>query len=233
MQKALSELPEEEAALTRAETLLRALGVKSEEKMRSLVSYFFKDSPQGGLATELMDREDLPGELRLLFKSPDDENELTQIIRPEDVIAAVRAFVDDAADGPQVLGGTSTVPANVEEARRGGRRRLQTLQNYWNQLSQVVGDEAVGVWKQLEQDLQVYKQILHHRVDRIAEVDALSKKNAELKRLLNQYLGARSNDFLQVPPAQTMRLRPVAESSSATAKGKSLKTKKILMSRTG
>jgi len=238
VQKTLAELPEEEAALSRAETLLRALGVKSEERMRMLVSYFFKDeNPHLGQrkstnGADQFEGEELPGELRLLFNSPEDEAELSQMIRPEDVIAAVKAFVDDVADGPNVLGSAGT--PHIDEAKRGGRKRLQSLQHYWGQLSQVVGDDSVAVWRQLEKDLLVYKQILQQRTDRISEVDALARRNAELKKLLNQYLGARSNEFLQIPPAQTMRLRPVGVGSATASKvaTKPMKGKKVLMSTT-
>ena len=45
VQKSLSELPDEEADLSRAETVLRTLGVKSEERLAALVNYFFRVSP--------------------------------------------------------------------------------------------------------------------------------------------------------------------------------------------
>eukprot|EP01041_Mallomonas_annulata_P003995 gene3995-7959_t len=235
VQQALEELHDEEATLARAENLLRALGIRSEDRMRGLVSYFFKDSQSGWANAEASgEGEELPGEHRLLFNSPEDEMDLKQIIRPEDVIAAVKAFVDDAADGAGPVLGSAVAPVG-DDATKGGRKRLQHLQYYWSQVSQVVGDDSVMIWRQLEQNLQNYKHILNKRQSQIEEVDALSRKNAELKRLLNQYLGDRKNEFLQVPPAQTMRIRPVTQTFAATATNaaatsKGVKTKTILMS---
>jgi hypothetical protein len=61
----------------------------------------------------------------------------------------------------------------------------------------------------------------------IAEVDALTLRNAELKKLLNNYLGdTRTNGALQVPPAQVMRVRPSATAHlQMGAKGKILLSK--------
>jgi len=231
VQQALSELPEEEAVLSRAENLLRALGVKSEERLRSLVSYFFRDSGQQHSWTSTNGEiEEIPGELRLLFNNPDEEADLKKIIRPEDVIGAVKAFVDDVTDGPQVLGGGNALTTSTaDDVTKGGKKRLQGLQLYWGQLAQVVSDESAAVWRQLEKDLILYKDVLAKREMHIAEVDALSRKNTELKRVLNQYLGSRSNEFLQVPPAQTMRIRPLNELGGTGLKT-SKPTKKILMS---
>lgn len=199
IQQALADMPDEEATLTRAETLLRSLGVKSETRMKTLVSHFFQDAA----AVD----EELPGEKALLLNAEDDDMELKHIIRPEDVIAAVRAFVEEAAES--AAGGAGPV-AGVEDATSGaGKKRTNKQQLYWEQLAQVVNDESVSVWRQLEKDLVLHKDMLSKRSAKIAEVDSLSRKNAELKRLLNQYLGARNNDFLQVPPAQTMRIRPI------------------------
>jgi hypothetical protein len=41
LQDTLSKLPPEEVTLGKAEALLRALGVKSEDQVKQLVSYFF------------------------------------------------------------------------------------------------------------------------------------------------------------------------------------------------
>lgn len=206
VQQALADMPEEEATLARAETLLRSLGVKSEGRMRALVSHFFQDATPA--------EEGLPGEKALLLNAEEDDVDLKHIIRPEDVISAVRAFVDEAAES--AAGGAGPV-VGVEDGTSGGKKRANKQQLYWEQLAQVVNDDSVAVWRQLEKDLVLHKDILSKRASKIAEVDALGRKNAELKRLLNLYLGARSNDFLQVPPAQTMRIRPINRDLSSSA----------------
>ena len=66
-----------------------------------------------------------------------------------------------------------------------------------------MNDDSVAVWRQLEQDSINAKEMLEKRAGAIREVDALTKQNAELKSLLNHYLGDNvTNAAYRVPPAQ-------------------------------
>lgn len=78
---------------------------------------------------------------------------------------------------------------------------------YWDQLSQVVSDESITVWTQLEKDCENLKEVLTRRANLVETVDTLSARNAELKTTLNRYLGDKSNQYFQVPPGQTIRVR--------------------------
>ena len=99
---------------------------------------------------------------------------------------------------------------NSQEEIRVAQRRLQSMRNYWLQLAQIVSDDTTGVWKQLEGDCVTVKELLEKRTNTIAEVDALTAQNAELKALLNQYLGDTvTNAAYRVPPAQVMKVRDV------------------------
>ena len=91
---------------------------------------------------------------------------------------------------------------------RVGQKRLNSMRNFWIQLSNVVNDDSVDVWGQMETNYGGLKDLLVKRASSIAEVDSLNGRNAELKTLLNQYLGdANVNRGLLVPPAQVMRVR--------------------------
>lgn len=241
VEESLQSLSDAEAEISRAEALLRALGIKNADKMNALMGYFFRDPNAGskkpnavtGVGGPRLDADDLstvqgeegdehlegswvPGEVSSEIQ------ELKLMIKPEDVIGAVRAYMDDAADAIPLLGGAKSRDAGGG----GGRRKARHMKAYWNQLSQIVPDDSVGVWKQLETNCKNYKEILERRAKAVDEVDALATKNAELKRQLNQYLGDRSNDFLQVPPAQTMRIVTGANANSGGP------TKNVLMSKT-
>ena len=136
------------------------------------------------------------------------------MISPNDVIAAVKVYIEDstvAAGGATAGGATGT---KGEDAQRIGQKILQNMRNYWEQLSQVVSDETCSVWKQLETDAITLKEQLVQRSKAIHEVDTLNEKNAALKKLLNEYLGDKKNDYLQVPPAQTMRVRNLGMSKA-------------------
>merc|ERR1719473_844206 len=120
-------------------------------------------------------------------------NEIIEMISPESMIAAIRAFMDDTG-GPDDLGSARIQGKGADEGTL-GKKKMNSIQNYWSQLSQVVSDESVDVWRQLEKDAMNYKDILSKRAQSVAEVDSLVAQNAELKRVLNQYLGDGSNDL--------------------------------------
>ena len=65
------------------------------------------------------------------------------------------------------------------------------------------------MWKQLEKQLISYNEVLQTRSNCIGEVTSLREQNMQLKGLLNQYLNARVNDELIVPPTDTIHLAMV------------------------
>lgn len=211
----IESLPEDEAALVKAEGILKILGVKSESKMAALVDYFFGDTKEGGIVISQRDHEsqieEVDGEHQIA-QSPEDYIELRDMLTAEDVIKACKTFIEDVSDAP-----TGTAANQSEGA---SKRRQQALKAYWDNLSQVVSDETVEVWDQLEKDCEKLGEIITRRAGAIQQVDSLTAKNAKLKRLLNQYLGDRKNDYMQIPPAQTMRVRDVGN-----GKGKKLGSK--------
>ena len=84
------------------------------------------------------------------------------------------------------------------------------MKNFWEQLANVVSDDSVEVWEQMEKNYASLKELLIKRSNSISEVDTYNRRNAELKNLLNTYLGDASvNQGMQVPPAQVMRVRDV------------------------
>lgn len=216
----------EDANLTRAESMLKALGVKNQQRLDSLLSFFFKDTavaqPVNGFPAkaklagdtsaieEEMDEEEL-----LLHYASGDISELKKMIRPEQVIAAVKSYIEDVS----LEGAFGAAPGvrgkKVDEEQRIGQKRLNSMRSYWHQLCQVVSEDSVEVWRQLERDSVGLKELLVKRAAGIAEVDSLARKNVELKRLLNQYLGdANVNNYMMVPPAHVMKVRDVAVPSS-------------------
>lgn len=243
LQQSLDDVPAGEAELSRAEAMLRALGVKNEEKVAQLIQYFFKDHDQGcnveletfgekavqydefGLV--IPNDEEPEGEMAdedLLLHFPNEDLEdLREVINPESVMAAIRAFMDDVAEGENTVNlGTTGAPRAVSKGGdEAGRKKGNNIQNYWTQLSQIVSDESVSVWNQLEIDLKNYKDILTKRAQSISEVDDLAAQNIELKRVLNQYLGDPANEKFCIPPSQTMRVN----SKPAKPRGKALMSK--------
>lgn len=233
VRESLESLPDDEADLSRAETMLKALGVKSEEKLNTLVNYFFRGREDSQLESALEEEGDFENELALLLNNPPEEvSTLKDMIRPEDVISAVKAYIEDMSVEAGPVGVTSAVTGGTkvtQEEIRIAQKRLASMRNYWNQLSQVVNDDTVGVWKQLEYDSHNLREMLNKRATAISEVDDLTRRNAELKSLLNQYLGdSVTNSAFKVPPSQVMKVREVTQvkgnSSNKTGKTKFSKT---------
>ena len=81
---------------------------------------------------------------------------------------------------------------------------------------------------QLEKDCENLKEVLTRRSTLIQNVDSLSARNVELKSTLNRYLGDRSNQYFQIPPGQTIRVRSSVGKGSlklGDMKGKDPKSK--------
>ena len=242
VQRSIDEIPDEKSSdLGSAEAMLRALGINSEEKVVLLMNYFFTDNVQGCMVEmegegDALPKEDevdgfgepiqsrLYGEDDLALNFPgEDMDELRVMISPESVMGAIKAFLDDTVVSAS-LGATK----KEDPGGAGAKKKANSIQTYWTQLSQVVSDDSVGVWSQLESDIKNYKDILKKRKDTIAEVDDLTVQNDELKRVLNQYLGDQKNEMFCIPPSQTMRVNKVV---NPTTKGKTGKGP-VLMSKT-
>lgn len=234
VQRSIDEIPDDRKSdLTTAEAMLRALGIKSEEKVVMLMNYFFTDNVHGCMVEMEQGGEALPqiedeidefgdpvqprlyGEDDLALNFPgEDLEELRVMISPESVMGAIKAFLDDTAVETDAVS-ASLGAAKKEDPAGGTKKKSNSIQNYWTQLSQVVSDESVSVWNQLETDILNYKDILKKRKDNIAEVDDLRVQNDELKRVLNQYLGDQKNEMFCIPPSQTMRVNKVVKSTKA------------------
>ena len=170
VQESINSLPDEEAEIQRAESLLKALGIKNEDKLKSLIAYFFQD--RSGSSTSESQAE-FEMEIQTLHNAPDDIYELRDLIRAEDVIQAISMFIEDTTDTNVGAAGATAVGKDP----LGGKRKQQALKLYWDQLSQVVSDEAVAVWVQLERDCMNMKEVLNRRTELVETVDALAKKN--------------------------------------------------------
>jgi dynein regulatory complex protein 1 len=224
IRETLESLPNDEADISRAETMLKALGVRNEDKLNTLVNYFFKSGKNDdSLESALEEEGDFENELCLLLNNaPEEVAHLKDMIRPEDVISAVKAYIEDMSVEAGPVGVTSAVTGGTkvtQEEIRIAQKRLASMRNYWTQLSQVVSDDTVSVWNQLEFDCQNLREMLSKRAAAVSEVDSLTAKNAELKSLLNHYLGdAVTNSAFKVPPAQTMKVKQITHLKTAAKK---------------
>mmetsp|Transcript_9485 Transcript_9485/g.27918 ORF Transcript_9485/g.27918 Transcript_9485/m.27918 type:complete len:710 (-) Transcript_9485:100-2229(-) len=210
VREAIESMPAADGEISQAEALLQALGVTDEGALANLIPYFFntvapKDEYGAEFATEL------PLELQEV------------LISPEHVIKAVRRYVEDRSGAAAELekaanaGGGDDAANDEEDKNLAGRQavaaRVKAQQEkrdaeaaFWHRLSGVISEPATNSWKALESQMQRYNRMLKDRAEAIEDVDCLKDQNAQLKLLLNQYLGAPVNDELVIPPSQTIRL---------------------------
>jgi len=202
VKKALHDMDEDKAAVVRADSLLKALGVETQADVEKLLAYFFSD-------------------VGLPLGDDEEANELMQLksldlcIKPDNVISVIKQFVQDRSDrtdsdvrlgGKKVSAATAMEQAahDAEEARRERNRREE--REFWERMANVIPDKTYRVWGALEKGLLKYNETLKGRSDTIDAVGQLEQQNKELKSLLSQYLGARVNDDLIVPPTQMIRV---------------------------
>ncbi|KAI8917106.1 sperm tail-domain-containing protein [Powellomyces hirtus] len=200
LQKLLSPLHTSEQSLMRLDSIFKALGVESMDDIETLMTYFFKQS-----------------------KSEDGSEEM-ELIGPNDVVPAVRRFLDDKKAGkssginPAAIGmvddDVESIDSEVEsepevEQNPATTRasRSQSLREYWHRMANVINDDQHRVWTAVHTAMSHYNAELVARYALTQEIDAIQRQNEELKGLLRQYMVARVNADLQVPPAKILMLQ--------------------------
>ena len=226
VKEALDALPPDEAELAQAESMLRALGVRDEADVAALTRFFFPPGGSGGAADAGADGADAPADAPAAAPgegdagedapaaAPDALSQIKEMIAPNDVIRAVHAFVNERNAALAGAGGRKSAAAAAAAAAAGDASALVAQQEaeekeYWARMSGVISEPTYLVWKQLEKQLISYNEVLQTRSNCIGEVTSLREQNMQLKGLLNQYLNARVNDELIVPPTDTIHLAMV------------------------
>jgi len=65
----------------------------------------------------------------------------------------------------------------------GRERKMERI--YWAQMTKILSDQKLGVWRALDKALSGYYQLLVDRQNLIEETGLLNQQNEELKTLLN------------------------------------------------
>merc|ERR1740123_1058392 len=91
------------------------------------------------------------------------------------------------------------------EADRKARRRREE-RKFWDRMGHVIPDMNYRVWKALDAFLRRYYELLQKRAKAIDGAVNMQKQNEELKQLLDEYLGSKVNEELQVPPTHVIRV---------------------------
>ena len=111
------------------------------------------------------------------------------MISAEDVVDAVQNFLEDmSAEAP-----TSAQPSaggKSADDDRIGQKRLHSMKNFWTQLSNVVSDESVEVWEQMEKNYSNLKELLIKRSKSIARGGQVQPAQCRIEEVV-EYLPGR------------------------------------------
>ena len=120
-----------------------------------------------------------------------------------DLVAAATKFAEaeNIAKSGGSGGKNQTQPVGDESSPAPRKTKEQLEKEYWENMSNAVGEKNFRVWSQLERSMERYREMLMKRRDSLRDAESLREQNDELRGLLSQYLSSSVNDELMVPPA--------------------------------
>ncbi|KAJ3100129.1 hypothetical protein HDU97_002461 [Phlyctochytrium planicorne] len=148
------------------------------------------------------------------------------LIHPNDVIKSIRRFVEDQraerindmskrkskafdmggaffdlkgeeeVEGEEDADGASQVKTS--------KTKSELQKEYWDKMANILDDKSYRIWTAVYAAMEKYNDLLSQRWQETQEIGSIMQQNEELKGLLRQYMSAKVNDELQVPPTQIM-----------------------------
>ena len=215
------------AAQLRAESVLRALGVRDAPSFDSFVAAMTMDASSSKKETRAsQDEQRRASTSRRKSVGASGSASAAAAAAPEaaiflpdydDVVPRLIAFAESekgASAGGRALAAlkAANAAASAEEGTPGEAKeeedkpkprksRAELEAAFWQRQAGVIGAKPARAWSALERGLVQYLETLTKRKDALEQTAALAKQNEELRGLLRQYLGADVNDALIVPPS--------------------------------
>ncbi|XP_064652139.1 dynein regulatory complex protein 1-like [Lineus longissimus] len=129
------------------------------------------------------------------------KSEATELIHPNEVVRALRAFVED--NKKPVRDHKKSVAFKIAS---GEERDDSEDTAYWYNYMALLPPKREELWDALLEGLEKYSETLTSRSTLITETDALRQQNAELRMLLHQYINSKVNAELEIPPTRVLQL---------------------------
>lgn len=178
-------LQQEQRDVLQIDALLRYIGVESQEDVDLLVSIFYHGQ---------------------------DEDDEALIVEADDVLQVLKEFIQekenlriqDVAPDKKKKARTQNLSSESDADKKARRRREE--RKFWERMGHVIPDINFRVWKALDVFLKRYYDLLQKRSKAIDSAVNMQRQNEELKHLLDQYLGSKVNEELQVPPTHVIRV---------------------------
>merc|ERR1712185_406755 len=192
----MADLSAEQKDVLQIDAILRYIGVESQEDVDLLVNLFFQGQDD--------DEE-------ILYVDADDVLKLLK----DFIVEKENLRIADVAPDKKKKNRTQQVGSESEADRKARRRREE--RKFWERMGHVVPDMNFRVWKALDLFLQKYYGSLDARAKSIDAAVNMQKQNEELKQLLDQYLGSKVTEDLQVPPTHVIRVASMAADHAKAA----------------
>jgi len=181
----IQSIPQEQKDVVQIDAILRYIGVESQEDVDLLVSTFYHGQE-------------------------DDDEAL--MVEADDVLNLLKAFIQekenqrsaDVVPDKKKKARTQQLGSESEAEKKARVRREE--RKFWEKKGHVIPDMNFRVWRALDAALKRYYKLLQDRSKAIDSAVNMQKQNEELKQLLDQYLGSKVNEELQVPPTHVIRV---------------------------
>ncbi|XP_026633921.1 dynein regulatory complex protein 1 isoform X3 [Microtus ochrogaster] len=168
-------------------SLLSQADRRSQVSKSEVESIVEQETLQGGDYESLVDKE---------LREKEDLSS-PRLIHPNDVLKILEAFVMGLKK-PKEIRPVVRVKKDVRDNSRDSE--------YWESLAMVIPVSKQSLWDALYKALEKYYLVLTQRAKLLMENDSLEQQNAEMQSLLQQYLQAKVNAELQIPPTQGFRM---------------------------
>ncbi|KAK7091693.1 dynein regulatory complex protein 1-like [Littorina saxatilis] len=223
LNKLLQPLEKDERSLMKLDAIFTALGVETEEDIHKVSTYFMhlrERQAAGATSEEKQDKnkdkaesetgsgegDECDDEITRLLTGKDDDadsvkSDLVDLVHPNEVLKALRAFVDDNRKPVKDRGFRSQFRITALD-----QRDVSGDSEYWLRYSQLLTEKKERVWDALLDGLEKYSETLNSRSGLLTETEALRTQNAELRLLLHQYVNSKVNAELEIPPTRVLQL---------------------------
>ncbi|KAJ8409636.1 hypothetical protein AAFF_G00216950 [Aldrovandia affinis] len=174
--KLLAPLEKNEQSLIKLDIILSSIGIDKEEDVYKLAR-FFKNYGQ-----IRRDRE----------ATPQDGSHAWDLIHPNDILGALRAFTAEHCKPSETKQQSKIVSMD--------KRDESADAMFWESAANVIPEAKLRLWDILETALEKYHMVLNERAELLEDTKHLKEQNEEMKRLLNKHVNSRVNNELLIPP---------------------------------
>ncbi|XP_058247237.1 dynein regulatory complex protein 1 isoform X1 [Hemibagrus wyckioides] len=172
----LSSMEKNEQTALKLDCIFSVMGIENEEDINKMTKFFLKYKlPQTKVENVSVNNQA--------------ENE-SCLIHPNDLLRALRAFT--AREMPQDRGSAVMLE----------RMNDSEVKAYWENITNVIPESKLKVWRALEAGLKMYHTELTKRSKLLTETQQLKQQNSELRMLLHKYQNSKVNAELMIPPMQ-------------------------------